>query len=285
VDRITNKPAPAKRPSGSHPPIVANAPGSPLRRFALVERLEALGRVSHFALLATAALPSILRRPGEFLTQFYRVLLGALPLAATAGAAIGVVVWMHLRGALQSVGGPGAVAYLPQALSLAVVLEFAPIAAGLLVAGRSGASLGAELGSMRLTEQVDALEVLGMSPLRELVAPRLAACMAALPMLTMFITYLALGCGYLAEALGGSMTLTQYTNECLRVLRLRDVIPATLKTVVFGYLIGVVGCWYGMTARGGTEGVGQAATGGVVVSIFLVLVADVVLVKAIQLVF
>ncbi len=246
--------------------------------------LQAVGEASFFALKATLALPAVLRRPRELLAQLYQVLLGALPLGVTAGAAIGVVVWMHLRGALQNVGGPGAVQYLPQALALAVVLEFAPIAAGLLTAGRSGASLGAELGSMRLTEQVDALEVLGLSPLRELVAPRLAACMIALPLLTLFITYLALGCGYLAEALGGSMTFTQYTNECLRVLRLREVVPATLKTVVFGYLIGVVGCWYGLNARGGTEGVGQAATGGVVVSIFLVLVADVVLVKAIQLV-
>jgi phospholipid/cholesterol/gamma-HCH transport system permease protein len=255
------------------------------QRWPLLDRLEAIGQAAHFAFRGTLALPHVLRRPGEMLVQLYRVLLGALPLGVTAGAAIGAVVWMHLRGALQSVGGPGAVAYLPQALSLAVVLEFAPIAAGLIVAGRSGASLGAELGSMKLTEQVDALEVLGLSPMRELVAPRLAACMLALPVLTLFIMYLALGCGYLAEAIGGSMTMTQYVNECLRVLRLRDVIPATLKTAVFGYLIGVVGCWYGMSARGGTEGVGQAATGGVVVSIFVVLVADVVLVKIIQLIF
>src|SRR5438105_10744452 len=147
--------------------------------------------------------------------------MGALPLGVTAGVAIGVVVWMHLRGALQTVGGPGAVQYLPQALSLAVVLEFAPIAAGLLVAGRSGASLGAELGSMKLTEQIDALEVLGLSPLRELVAPRLLACMLALPVLTLFVAYLALAAGYLAEAIGGTMSLTQFTNECLRVLKLR----------------------------------------------------------------
>jgi phospholipid/cholesterol/gamma-HCH transport system permease protein len=248
-----------------------------------VARLEALGQVAYFAARATLALPFALRRPGEVLAQLYNVLLGALPLGTTAGVAIGVVVWMHLRDALQTVGGPGAVQYLPQALALAVVLEFAPIAAGLLVAGRSGASLGAELGSMRLTEQVDALEVLGLSPLRELVAPRLLACMVALPVLTLFIIYLALGSAYLAEAVGGSMSWTQYTNECLRVLRLRDVIPATLKTAVFGYLIGIAGCWCGLNASGGTEGVGRAATGGVVASILLVLVADVVLVKAIQL--
>ncbi|MFO0843010.1 MAG: ABC transporter permease [Gemmataceae bacterium] len=249
--------------------------------FALLERL---GWAAWFALAATRSLPAALGRPRALLGQLYQVLLGGLPLALTAGLAIGVVVWMHLHGALLSVGGPGAVQYLPQALSLAVVLELSPLTAGLLVAGRSGASLGAELGSMRLTEQVDALEVLGLSPLRELVAPRLLACMLALPLLTLFISYLALLSGYAAEALGGSMTWAQYRNECVRVLRLRDVIPATLKTVVFGYLVGLVGCWKGLTARGGTEGVGDAATGGVVVSIFLVLLADVALVKLIQLV-
>jgi phospholipid/cholesterol/gamma-HCH transport system permease protein len=244
--------------------------------------LENLGRLTHFAGRALLALPWALRRPREVLAQLHSVLLGALPLGVTAGVAMGVVVWLHLRGALQTVGGPSAVTYLPQALALAVVLEFAPIAAGLIVAGRSGASLGAELGSMRLTEQIDALEMLGLSPLRELVAPRLLACMLSLPLLTLFITYLALGSGYVAEALGGSLSWAQYRNECLRVLTLRDAVPATLKTVAFGFVVGVVGCYFGMNARGGTEGVGRAATGSVVVSIFLVLVCDVVLVKIIQ---
>jgi phospholipid/cholesterol/gamma-HCH transport system permease protein len=205
-------------------------------------------------------------------------------LGVAAGVAIGAVIWMHLRGTLQMVGGPSAVQYLPPALALAVVLEFAPIAAGLIVAGRSGASLGAELGSMRLTEQIDALEMLGLSPLRELVAPRLAACMATLPLLTLFISYLALGAGYAAEAVGGSLSWTQYETSVLAVLNLRDVVPATLKTIVFGLLIGLSGCYFGLHAEGGTEGVGRAATRGVVVSIFLVLVSDVVLVKIIQLV-
>jgi phospholipid/cholesterol/gamma-HCH transport system permease protein len=256
-----------------------------VERRTLLERLEALGQASFFALKATLALPSALRRLGALGTQLFHVLIGALPLGMTAGCAIGVVVWLHLRGALQRFGGAGAVEQLPRALAMGVVLEFAPIAAGLLVAARSGASLGAELGSMRLTEQIDALEVLGLSPLRELIAPRLLACMIALPVLTLFIMYLALMAGYAAEAVGGSMTLNAYMKKCLTDLRLRDVIPATLKTVVFGWLVGVVGCWYGMNARGGTEGVGQAATGGVVTSVFLVVVADVVLVKVIQVLF
>jgi len=169
----------------------------------LTRSLENLGHAAYFSWRATLALPAVLTRPGALGNQLHAVLIGSHPLGLTAGLAIGVVIWMHLRGALQTVGGPGAVQYLPQALSLAVVLEFAPLAAGLIVAGRSGASLGAELGSMRLTEQVDALEVLGLSPLYELVAPRLAACILSLPILTMSITYLALLAGYAAELLGG----------------------------------------------------------------------------------
>jgi phospholipid/cholesterol/gamma-HCH transport system permease protein len=275
-DRITDSPASKQPPVGppDEPPPLA-----------LFGPLASLGEAAFFAVRATLELPAALARPSELFTQLYRVLLGALPLAATAGFAIGAVVWMQLRGVLQSVGGPGAVQYLPQGLSLAVVLVLGPVTAGLLTAARSGASLGAELGSMRLTEQIDALEALGLSPLRELVAPRLAACMIALPVLTTFIIYLALASGYLGEALGGSMTWSQYARECLRVLTLRDVVPAVLKTVVFGYLIGLVGCGYGMNARGGTEGVGRAATGGVVGSLFLVLVSEVVLTRIIKLLF
>lgn len=245
--------------------------------------LENLGHATQFAWRVLLALPFAFRRLSYLFVQLHEILLGAFPLGVAAGTAIGVVVWLHLRGSLQSVGGPSAVQYLPQALALAVVLEFAPLAAGLIVAGRSGASLGAELGSMRQTEQIDALEVLGLSPLRELVVPRVLACMLTLPLLTLFIAYLAIGAGYVAEALGGTLSWTQYRSECLRVLTLHDAVPAVLKTVVFGYLIGISGCWFGLNAHGGTEGVGQAATRGVVVSLFLVLVSDVMLVKFIQL--
>ena len=177
----------------------------------------------------------------------------------------------------------GAAQYLPQALALAIVLEFAPTGAGLIVAGRSGASLGAELGSMRLTEQIDALEVLGLSPFRLLVAPRVLACMLALPLLTVFIIYCSLAGSFAAELAGGNLSWLEYRNQWLRSLHLADVLPATLKTVVFGYLIGVTGCFFGMRAQGGTEGVGRAATRGVVVSTFLVFASNVLLVRLVQL--
>jgi phospholipid/cholesterol/gamma-HCH transport system permease protein len=245
----------------------------------MLSLLEHLGRYLVFAARALIAAPAALFRPRELARQLYDVLLGALPLATVTGLALGVVIWLHLHRVLERFG---ATAVLPQALALAVVLEFAPTGAGLIVAGRSGASLGAELGSMRLTEQLDALEVLGRSPLRLLVAPRVLACIVALPLLTAFIIYFAMAGGYAAEAMGGNLSWIQYRTESLRGLRLEDILPATLKTMVFGYLIGTTGCYLGMHATGGTEGVGRAATRSVVVSIFLVLASNVLLVRLIQ---
>jgi phospholipid/cholesterol/gamma-HCH transport system permease protein len=246
--------------------------------------LEHLGHAVWFAWRSLLAVPWAIVRFRALHTQLHQIFLGALPLALVGGMTLGAVIWMHARAPLRTVGGPEAVEIMPQALAKVVVLELAAIIAGLIVAARSGASLGAELGSMRLTEQIDAMEVLGLSPLRELVAPRVVACMLSLPLLAVFITYAALGAGYLSEAFGGTMTLTKYVNDSLRLLSLRDVIPSLFRTVVFGYLIGVTGCYYGLTAHGGTEGLGRATTRAVVVSIFLVFVADVVLVLLTQIV-
>jgi phospholipid/cholesterol/gamma-HCH transport system permease protein len=247
----------------------------------LLDPLENLGHAIPFAGRALWAAGVSIFRPRELGQQFYQVLLGSLPLASAAGLALGAVIWIHLHGILTEFD-PGAVRLLPRFLAVAVVLEFAPIGAGFIVAGRSGASLGAELGSMRLTEQIDALEVLGLSPITHLVGPRVLACMLALPLLTVFIGFLALGGSFAAEALGGNLYWSEYQRLWLSNLRLRDIIPATLKTGVFGYLIAVAGCYCGLNARGGTEGVGKAATRGVVMSLFLVMMANVALVKVIQ---
>jgi len=234
----------------------------------LLATLETCGRFAHFAARSLLAALAAARRPAEFFRQLHGILLGALPLGLVAGFALGVVVWIHLHGVVER-------AYIhkvPEYLALAVVLEFAPLGAGLVVAGRSGASLGAELSCMRLTEQIDALEVLGLSPMRKLVGPRVLACMVALPLLTVYIACIALAGSFLAEMLGGSLSWTQYQVDLLRGLGQAKAVPATLKTAVFGYLIAVAGCYYGMNATGGTEGVGQAATRGVVVSTLLVVI-------------
>jgi phospholipid/cholesterol/gamma-HCH transport system permease protein len=242
--------------------------------------LETCGRFTHFALRSLPAAFASIRHPGELQRQLHSILLGSLPLGLVTGLAVGMVVWIHLHGVIS----PEYVRKVPEYLALAVVLEFAPLSAGLVVAGRSGASLGAELGSMRLTEQIDALEVLGRSPLKELVGPRVLACMLTLPLLTVYIAFFAIGSSYLAEMLGGTLSWTQYQADVLRGLTEGKAMPATLKTIVFGYLVGVTGCFEGMNVEGGTEGVGRAATRGVVHSIFLVLISNVVLVKLIQMV-
>src|SRR5437868_2580664 len=127
--------------------------------------LEQLGRFTDFALRALPAGLLAWRRPGELARQLHGILLGALPLGLVAGLALGIVVWIHLHGVVER----PYIHKVPEYLALAVVLEFAPLGAGLVVAGRTGASLGAELGSMRLTEQIDALEVLGLAPTRGVV--------------------------------------------------------------------------------------------------------------------
>ena len=247
-----------------------------------MQSLIQIGHGMMFTLEAIFQLPTAFKAPQELLRQTHKTLMGALPLAIIAGLAIGIVVWIHLRDALVSVAGPSAMAYLPQALALAVVVEFAPLCSALILAGRSGASLAAEIGSMKQTEQIDALTLLGIRPMQALIAPRILACVISLPILTVFTAYLAIYSGFLTESLTGSMSFSQYQSEVLRVLTLRESLPALGKTVFFGLAIGISGCYYGMETEGGTEGVGKAATQGVVSSIISVLILNVFLVKTIQ---
>jgi len=216
--------------------------------------LEHLGRFTSFALTALPAALLAWRKPGELFRQLYLIWLGAIPLGVVAGVALGFVVWIHLHGVVdQAIRSE-----VPRFVAYAIVLEFAPLGAGLILAGRSGASLGAELGSMKLSEQIDAI----------------------------LMAYTAIGSSWLAEYLGGTMSWNLYMNSVMRGLdpiQLKLVL-STLKTIVFGYLVAVTGCWFGMNATGGTEGVGKAATRGVVASIFLVLIANVFLVKLIGMV-
>jgi len=248
----------------------------------LLRVFENLGLALHFAFRSLLSAPAATLRPAETLRQMHAFLVGSLPLGLVAGLTLGTVVWMHLNGVV----GAEYRHKVPEYLALAILLEFAPLGAGLIVAGRSGASLSAELAAMKLTEQVDALEMLGLSPWSHLIGPRVLAAMLSLPLLTVYVAFFALGSSALAEMLGGTLTWAQYQNDVIRGLissgMLAKLIAATLKTVVFGFLVATAGCFVGMTAVGGAEGVGQSATSGVVWSIVLVLASNVVLVKVIQ---
>ena len=234
---------------------------------------------------AAAATWATLKAGGRLRATFAQldsVFLGGLPLALLAGAVLGLVVWWQTHDILLRTVGPGADEFIPRFLSVAVVLELGPVGAGLLVAARTGANFGAELAAMRISEQIDALETLGQSPLRELVGPRVLACILGLPLLSILIIYTAVFASLLIEQIQGSMSYTLYLQLCLEYLRLQDAIPALLKTGVFGWLIGLVGCHYGLSAKEGTVSVGQAATASVVVSTLAVFLAEVVWVGLIQ---
>jgi phospholipid/cholesterol/gamma-HCH transport system permease protein len=248
-----------------------------------VNALATVGEWSAFTATAFLSALRSLLRPSWVAKPLYDALIGALPLAAVAGLAVGVVIWAHTRGVLARTS-PGAVDYLPTFLAAAVLLELAPIAAGLIAAARTGASLGAELATMKIGEQVEAIELLGVSPTARLVGPRVLACALATPLLHVLIVALSLGGGYLAESVAGGTTWLRYRDAVLSELRLAEVTLAGLKTVAFGLLVGATGCFVGLRAEGGSEGVGRATTRAVVASCLLVLVADVFLVGAIRLV-
>lgn len=246
----------------------------------MLDALARLGRGVDSALRTLGPTLASAARPREWVGHLYNVLVGGLPLAFVLGVALGAVVWMQARGILARTAG--AAELLPTVLAAAVLLELAPVGAGLIVAARTGAALGAELASLRLSEQVDALELLGVRPFRRLVGPRVVACVVAAPVLHVLVAALALGSGFLAELLTGRTTWLNYRAAVLGELRLTEIVPAGLKTLVFGWLVGVVGSLTGLAAEGGSEGVGRATTASVVRCCLLVLAADVFLVGLIR---
>jgi phospholipid/cholesterol/gamma-HCH transport system permease protein len=247
----------------------------------VIDALAWVGNLAAFAARAAIATLLAVPRLGWWVRPFNGMVVGALPLATVAGLALGVVIWLHTRDVLAR-AAPGAVEYLPTFLAAAVLLELAPVGAGLIAAARTGASLGAELASMKVGEQLDALRLLGVSPLSRLIGPRVLAAVLAVPVLHVVIATVALGSGYVAETVAGQTTPLRYETAAIRELYLSDVVPAALKTLVFGLVVGVAGCFVGLTAREGSEGVGKAATDAVVVCSLLVLAADVLLVGAIK---
>jgi phospholipid/cholesterol/gamma-HCH transport system permease protein len=245
-----------------------------------VDTLIALGRFVDYGLRTLAAIPAALvRRPGETLRQFERVLWGSLPLVALAGLSVGLVTWMQTRRLLVRYGLESS---LPGMLTVAVFVETGPMLAALLVAGRLGAGLAAELASMTLTEQLDARVVLGAPPVPTLVAPRAIACALAVPLLTILIDAAAFGGALAAELSAGTLSAQLFAARALDYLRLVDVVPATLKTVLFGLLIALIACWTGLRADRSTEAVGHAATLGVVRAMLSVFAANVLIVPWLQ---
>jgi phospholipid/cholesterol/gamma-HCH transport system permease protein len=244
--------------------------------------LTTAGEVSAFALKAVreSFVPPYEIR--ETIRQIYELGVRSAPLIAIAGLAVGVVLSMHTRASLERFG---AEAMIPAGLAIALVRETGPLTAGLLLSGRIGAGIGAELGAMRVTEQIDALEASAVDAFRYLVVTRVAACVIAVPILTTLMNFSGMLGGFLAETAATGMSLNLYFNRAFSLVDMTDYIPATLKTMVFGFIIATMSSYLGFTTGSGTEGVGRASTHSVVMSSILIIVSNVLLVRLIFFVF
>jgi phospholipid/cholesterol/gamma-HCH transport system permease protein len=242
--------------------------------------LESFGSFIVFVIWTCASAPgALVHRLGEVIRQFEQVAVHSLPIVLGAGLSVGLVAWIQTHRLLVA---HGAEATLPSFLAVAIFVEVGPILAGLLAAARMGAGLAAELSSMVLNEEIDARIVLGADPVPTLVAPRAIACALAVPLLTVIIDASALLGSLAAELAAGKSTIPLFWSKALVFLRLSDVIPATLKTTVFGLVVGLLACWTGLNAERSTEAVGRAAIQGVVRAILGVFAANVVMVPCIQ---
>jgi phospholipid/cholesterol/gamma-HCH transport system permease protein len=246
------------------------------RSRALTLFFEAIGAFGHFF---GQFLARFWRRPFEFrelLRQMDEVGTRSFALTGITGLAIGIVLAMQTRGTLVRFG---AESMLPNMLALSVIKEIGPVLTSLVLAGRLGAGIGAEIGSMRVTEQIDALEVAALKPFHFLVVTRVLACALMFPVLTVWTDAIALAGGYLESLIATDVDYRIFISTAFSALRFSDLLVDTLKTGIFGMIVGLVSCFLGYHVRGGTREVGQAAMQSVVVSSLLILVADVFVVR------
>ena len=244
-----------------------------------------LASVGEFAIFAGNAARQAILPPFEFsetIRQLYELGLRSVPLIAASGLAVGVVLSMHTRASLERFG---AESMIPAGLAIALVRETGPLTAGLLLSGRIGAGIGAELGAMKVTEQIDALEATAIDSFRYLVVTRVVACVIALPILTTLMNFAGMVGGFIAESTASGMSLSLYFDRAFSLIDLVDYIPSTVKTMVFGFIIATISAYLGFNTESGTEGVGRASTRAVVLSSVGIIVANVILVRLIFFIF
>jgi phospholipid/cholesterol/gamma-HCH transport system permease protein len=244
-----------------------------------IEWFGDLGSFSWKVLCAAVTKPFELR---EISRQIDEIGSKSFPLVALSGAAIGTVLALESRSSLVRFG---AKSMLPAAIVFSIIHEMGPIVTGLVVAGRVGAGIGAELGSMKVTEQIDAIEASAVNPYKLLVFTRVLACIVALPLLTLVTDFCGVFAGWVAVALSDPISFHRFLNKGFSGVSFSDFLAPTFRTCAFGLIIGMVACFQGMRTRGGTEGVGRSATTSVVLSSLFVILADVILVKLILIFF
>lgn len=203
-------------------------------------------------------------------------------IVSVTGLIIGLVLGMQSQPVLARFG---AEMFLPGMIALSVIRELGSVLTALIFAGRVGSGIGAEIGSMKVTEQIDAMEVSAVDPFKFLVFTRVIATTLMLPLLTVYVNFIAILGGYIAVTITQNMSFDYYMHLVLDSITFSDLIPAIIKTFFFGFIVGIVGSYFGFNATKGTEGVGKASTTSVVVSSLLILLLDTILVRITLIIF
>jgi phospholipid/cholesterol/gamma-HCH transport system permease protein len=212
----------------------------------------------------------------EFLRQSYVTGYKSVGIIALTGFILGFVLTLQSQPTMKQFGATG---YIPGMVAVSVIREIGPVIVGLICAGKISSSIGAELGSMNVTEQIDAMTVSGANPVQYLVVTRILACIIMIPLLTIFADVIALLGGFAATRLDGDMNAWLYFYKSTAVLDFSDLIPAVIKTIFFGFAIGFIGCYKGFHSNRGTESVGLAANSAVVTASVWIIIIDAIVVQ------
>jgi phospholipid/cholesterol/gamma-HCH transport system permease protein len=240
---------------------------------------ESLLKVQDYVKMSSRAVVNLCTRPRygqDTLDQMDDIGVGSLPIVLLSGFFIGAVMVLQTGSQFQRFGQ---VSLTGDIVSLALVRELGPSITGLLVAGRCASGIASELGSMVVTEQVDAMRAMGTDPSRKLISPRVLAAAMTVPLLTTISVFVGLVGGMVASIFSLRLSATTFWQRAIAVLDFSDLMQGFTKSLVFAFLLATVGCYQGLSVRGGTQGVGRATTQAVVVSSVMIIIADTFLTK------
>ena len=245
----------------------------------LVNVIEAFGRFTRFCLLVWHWLwrgAGTWCRSGLLMPQFYGIGTLSIPVMMVVGAFVGMVLAVETYGQFAAIGQE---MRLGGVINVSVVKQIGPVMAAVMLAGRIGGSVSAELGTMRVTEQLDAMRVMGADPVAYLVVPRVVACVVMIPILTIINDLLGIYGGYLVTVKGFGVNAHAYWEFSAQFVTNYEVMSGLIKSVFFGLMIGLISCYKGFNCRNGAEGVGRAATEAFVASFLAIIVSNFFLAK------
>ncbi len=236
-------------------------------------------KVQDYSKLSFRSLANLATSPRymqDTLAQMDDIGVGSLPIVLLSGFFIGAVMVLQTGAQFERFGQSSLTG---DVVAIALVRELGPSITGLLVAGRCASGIASELGSMLVTEQVDAMRAMGTDPSRKLVSPRVLATLITVPLLTTISVFIGLVGGMVASVFSLRLDATTFWERAIAVLQFSDLMQGFSKSIVFGFILATVGCYQGLNVRGGTQGVGRATTQAVVVSSVLIIIADTFLTK------